>query len=81
MVLRADAVRGTAPQARGDHLHAGSDPTATSADPRDAWARERGLQLGAEIVLDVGNHILSAHFGVSAQDYGTSSCSSAPGVC
>jgi len=36
---------------------------------REAWAVERGLQLGAEIVLDVGNHILSAHFGVSAQDY------------
>jgi len=33
------------------------------------WAVERGLQLGAEIVLDVGNHILSAHFGVSTQDY------------
>jgi uncharacterized protein YutE (UPF0331/DUF86 family) len=36
---------------------------------RDAWAAERGLQLAAEIVLDIGNHILSAHFGVSAQDY------------
>ena len=36
---------------------------------REAWAVERGLQLGAEIVLGVGNHILSAHFGVSAQDY------------
>lgn len=36
---------------------------------RDAWAVERGLQLGAEIVFDVGNHILSAHFGVSAKDY------------
>jgi uncharacterized protein YutE (UPF0331/DUF86 family) len=36
---------------------------------RDAWAIERGLQLGAEIVFDVGNHILSAHFGTSAQDY------------
>ena len=36
---------------------------------REVWAVERGLQLGAEIVLDVGNHILSAHFGVSAQDY------------
>ncbi len=33
---------------------------------REVWAVERGLQLGAEIVLDVGNHILSAHFGVSA---------------
>ena len=36
---------------------------------REVWVVERGLQLGAEIVLDVGNHILSAHFGVSAQDY------------
>jgi len=36
---------------------------------RDEWAIERGLQLGAEIILDVSNHILSAHFGVSAEDY------------
>ena len=36
---------------------------------RDAWAVERGLQLGAEILFDIGNHILSAHFGVSATDY------------
>jgi uncharacterized protein YutE (UPF0331/DUF86 family) len=41
----------------------------SGGDFRDTWAAERGLQLGAEIVLDVGNHILSAHFGVSAQDY------------
>jgi uncharacterized protein YutE (UPF0331/DUF86 family) len=38
-------------------------------DHRDAWAAERGVQLGAEIVLDIGNHILTAHFGVSPQDY------------
>lgn len=36
---------------------------------RDAWTAERGLQLGAETILDVGNHILSAHFGVTAKDY------------
>jgi uncharacterized protein YutE (UPF0331/DUF86 family) len=36
---------------------------------RDAWAAERGLQLAAEIIFDIGNHILSARFGVSAQDY------------
>jgi len=36
---------------------------------RDAWAAERGLQVAAEIVLDTGNHILSAHFGESARDY------------
>jgi len=38
-------------------------------DFRQAWLAERGLQLAAEIALDVGNHILSAHFGVSASDY------------
>lgn len=33
------------------------------------WAVERGLQLGAEILFDVGNHVLSAHFGTAAADY------------
>ncbi len=40
-----------------------------SRDFRDAWAAERGLQLAAEIAFDVGNHILSAHYGTSASDY------------
>jgi uncharacterized protein YutE (UPF0331/DUF86 family) len=38
-------------------------------DFRSAWMVERGLQLAAEIVFDVGNRILSAHFAVTAQDY------------
>jgi uncharacterized protein YutE (UPF0331/DUF86 family) len=36
---------------------------------RQAWLAERGLQLAAEIALDIGNRILSAHFGVAARDY------------
>lgn len=44
-------------------------PVTAAGDFRNAWSAERGLQLGAEIVLDIGNHILSAHFGVSAVDY------------
>ena len=36
---------------------------------RNAWLAERGLQIGAEAVLDIGNHILSAHFGLAAKDY------------
>jgi uncharacterized protein YutE (UPF0331/DUF86 family) len=36
---------------------------------RDAWMAERGLQLAAETILDIGNHILAAHFGVTAKDY------------
>jgi len=39
------------------------------SDRRGEWAAERGPQLGAEVLLDIGNHVLSAHFGVSAQDY------------
>lgn len=38
-------------------------------DFRNAWTAERGLQLGAEALLDVGNHILSAHFGATTEDY------------
>jgi len=45
------------------------DPTALRNDFQYAWAAERGLHLAAEIVFDVGNRILSAHFGTSAQDY------------
>lgn len=46
-----------------------SRDAARSQQQSDRWALERGLQLGAEIVLDIGNHILSAHFGVSAADH------------
>lgn len=38
-------------------------------DFRNAWSVERGLQLGAEVLFDLGNHLLSAHFGASAEDY------------
>ena len=33
------------------------------------WSLERGLQLGAEILLDIGTHILSAQYGISPTDY------------
>jgi uncharacterized protein YutE (UPF0331/DUF86 family) len=33
------------------------------------WLVERGLQLGCEIVLDVGNHILSGAFGRPSETY------------
>ena len=47
-------------------------PARTASPPSrlvDGWAAERGLQVGAEIILDIGNHILTAHYGVSPQDY------------
>jgi uncharacterized protein YutE (UPF0331/DUF86 family) len=33
------------------------------------WSVERGLQLGVEILLDIGTHILSAQYGISPADY------------
>jgi uncharacterized protein YutE (UPF0331/DUF86 family) len=36
---------------------------------RDIWAAERGLQLGAEILLDIGNHVVSGHFGAPSATY------------
>lgn len=33
------------------------------------WSVERGLQLGTEILLDIGTHILSAQYGISPADY------------
>jgi uncharacterized protein YutE (UPF0331/DUF86 family) len=46
-----------------------TERSALRANFRDAWVAERGLQLGAEVIFDIGNHILSAHFGVSPKDY------------
>jgi uncharacterized protein YutE (UPF0331/DUF86 family) len=45
------------------------DANALRSNFRAAWTAERGLQLGAEAMLDIGNHILSAHFGITAKDY------------
>lgn len=72
MVLRTEAVRERLLRleevvSRLEELRReGVDPR---GDFRQAWLAERGLQLAAEIALDIGNHVLSAHFGVSARDY------------
>ena len=73
MVLRPEAVRQRLLRleevvSRLDELK-DLDVEALRGSVRDAWAAERGLQLAAEIVFDVGNHILSGHFGVGAKDY------------
>lgn len=73
MVLRREAIRERLLRleeviSRLEELR-GLPPRQLRESFRDAWAAERGLQLAAEIVFDVGNHILSAHLGISAQDY------------
>jgi len=72
VVLRADSVRERLLKleeaASGIERIAAARSRGSALEFRDDWAIERGLQLGAEAVLDVGNHILSAHLGVSARD-------------
>lgn len=46
-----------------------AEPALLRLNFRDAWVAERGLHLGAETLFDIGNHILTAHFGVSPKDY------------
>ncbi|MGD0839296.1 MAG: DUF86 domain-containing protein [Polyangia bacterium] len=41
----------------------------SSDDPAWEWAIERGLQIAAQAVFDIGNHILSGAFGERPTDY------------
>ena len=36
---------------------------------RHYWLAERSLQLAAETVFDIGNHLLAGHFNLHASDY------------
>ena len=73
MVLRPDAIRERLKRLEDVIVRlrelASSDRLDLAGDYRDAWTAERGLHLAAEIAFDVGNHILSAHFGTSSSDY------------
>ena len=46
-----------------------ADPEQFRQEASSMWSVERGLQLGAEILLDIGNHILVAEYGVSSSEY------------
>lgn len=39
------------------------------ADFRHQWMAERGLQLAAEAIFDIGNHVLAGDLNVSATSY------------
>jgi uncharacterized protein YutE (UPF0331/DUF86 family) len=39
------------------------------ASYRNYWLAERGLQLAAEAIFDIGNHVLAGHLNVYAADY------------
>ena len=59
MVLRIEALREVAAVTRDDFLR----------DYRRQWLAERGLELAAQVVLDIGNHVLAGEFGESATEY------------
>ena len=40
-----------------------------AADVASEWAIERGLQVAAQSVFDIGNHVLSGAFGERPADY------------
>ena len=69
MVLRPEAVRERLRKL--EEVISGLEDLAVEKGSglRDEWATQRGLQLGAELLFDIGNHVLAAHFGVSAGDY------------
>ena len=73
MVLRPESVRQRLLKLEetvsGLELVIASRRTVRETELLDAWAAERGLQVAAETILDVGNHVLTAHFGVTPQDY------------
>ena len=48
---------------------AGMDRAALLESRRDMLAVEHSLQIGASLLFDIGSHILSAGYGVSAGDY------------
>lgn len=47
----------------------GMDRAALLGSHRDMLALERSLQVGASLIFDIGSHILSAAYGVSAGEY------------
>ena len=68
------AVLTSSPLTLDDLMRVRADLVATAGGHLDlislnAWVAERGLQLGAEAIFAIGNHVLSAHFGVSPKDY------------
>jgi len=69
MVLKPEAIRARLLKLEEIVSRLEQFAASSAKDPVDDWAVERGLQLAAEVAFDVGNHILSSHFGVSAQDY------------
>ena len=73
MVFRVDAVRARLQRLEQVMAHlqelAQLDRPTLRASWRDLSAAERQLQLGAEVLFDIGTHILVAQYGVSPEGH------------
>ena len=45
------------------------DPEVFLENLSEMWRIERGLEVGAGLLFDIGTHILVAHFGITPQEY------------
>jgi hypothetical protein len=41
----------------------------TMKDQRKAWVIERGIEAGAQLILEIADHVLSDHFGYYSETY------------
>jgi uncharacterized protein YutE (UPF0331/DUF86 family) len=69
MVVRREALRERIAGLRaacGRLVELGGRP---ATDPAAEWAAERGLQIAAQAVFDIGNHVLAGGFAERPSDY------------
>ena len=69
MVVRREALRERIAGLRATCSRLGDAGMRTGTDPATEWARERGLQIAAQAVFDIGNHVLSGGFAERPADY------------
>jgi uncharacterized protein YutE (UPF0331/DUF86 family) len=69
MVVRREALRERIAGLRAACSRLADVGMRTGNDPATEWARERGLQIAAQAVFDIGNHVLSGGFAERPADY------------
>lgn len=69
MVVRREALRERIAGLRAACSRLSEVGMRTATDPATEWARERGLQIAAQAVFGIGNHVLSGGFAERPADY------------
>ena len=69
MVVRREALRERIAGLRAACSRLSDVRMRSATDPATEWARERGLQIAAQAVFDIGNHVLSGGFAERPADY------------